>query len=134
MSPPKRDINRVIINSRPTTRNNVATQQVLVKFSNWSARQRASRFNNKNRNKTKIRVQADLTRHRFQLLKSVQSHIQGKMTAIHGRDHRRVNEAQKCFAFANGDSDLTLRLGNNGFKTFKDEQEAKQIIDRFFEK
>ena len=129
----KRDIDRVSISSRPTTRNNVTTQQVLVRFSNWSARQRASRYNNKNRQKTKVRVQADLTRHRFQLLKTVQNHIQEKMTVIHGRDHhRRVNEAQKCFAFANGDSDLVLRLGNDGFKTFRDEQQAKQLIDRFF--
>jgi len=127
----KRDINQISISGKPSTRDSQTTQQVIVRFSNWSARMRANKFNNKNRQKTKVRVQADLTRHRFQLLKSTQSYIKQKMSAAHGRE-RNVNDNNKCFAFANAESDLVLRLGDGGFRKFKDNEEAKKLVDRFF--
>ena len=126
----KRDINQISISGRPATRGSQTTQQVIVRFSNWSARMRANKFNNMNRQKTKVRVQADLTRHRFQLLKSTQSYISQKMSSTGGRDR---SDNRKCFAFANVESDLILRLGDGGFRTFKDEDEAKKLVDRFFD-
>ena len=126
----KRDINQISISGRPATRGSQTTQQVIVRFSNWSARMRANKFNNINRQKTKVRVQADLTRHRFQLLKSTQSYIAQKMPSTGGRDR---SDNRKCFAFANVESDLILRLGDGGFRTFKDEDEAKKLVDRFFD-
>ena len=122
----KRDINRISISGKPTTRGSQTTQQIVVRFSNWSARMRANKFNNLNRQKTKVRVQADLTKHRFQLLKSTQSYINQKLSGT-----RRNDDSRKCFAFANVESDLVLRLGDGGFRTFKDDDEAKQLIDRF---
>ena len=126
----KRDINQISISGRPATRGSQTTQQVIVRFSNWSARMRANKFNNINRQKTKVRVQADLTRHRFQLLKTTQSYIAQKMSSTGGRDR---SDNRKCFAFANVESDLILRLGDGGFRTFKDEDEAKKLVDRFFD-
>ena len=111
----------------------VVGRTAVIDFNNWGARVRANAYNRLNRRKKlKIRVQPNLTKRRFDLLRWTQLHIKSKMIVRHGSDFRNVPRKDAVFALANVESNLLICVGGK-FKSFNSEEEALETLDSVFQ-
>ena len=104
----------------------------VVDFNSWSARVRANAFNRLNRNKQKIRVQANLTKRRFGLLQWTQQQIRTQLTNKFGDDLSNLQRTDSVFALANIESNLLICVGGK-FHPFNSLKEAQEVLDIAFE-
>ena len=97
--------------------NGKVTQQIIVKFRNWSDRQKFYKARPKGEwkpGKPSFRVKLDLTNRRFKLLQTAGELIK--------------NSAVAKYAFADINCSLVIKMNDESLCFFKNEQELKDIL------
>ena len=99
---------------------NVKTKSIIVKFKSWGPRTefykaRPKAFVNGEKKPCKFKVSLDLTKRRHDLLKNVQGTIK--------------NYPDVCFAFADINCSLGLKLNDKIYHYFNDEHQLMGILD-----
>ena len=108
--------------------------QTLIKLNSWEVREKLHKANGIARQrKAPIRVNHDLTKKRYNLLAKAKSLFSKKMATLFTKEELEdIADSQNCFAYANLNSDLRVRVRGNVI-SFETEDELYRIYRDTFD-
>ena len=138
----ERDVKRLHRVGKPKTLKdtNKVVRQVIIKFANWTAREKFKSFNKTaKQKKIPIRVSHDLTQRRLKLLNLARDKISANMLRlgytedqIRGKNGQSIEDEFNVFAYANYNSELRIRGRKTVFR-FNTEADLNKVMSELYD-